>query len=182
MIRKYLALRTPHQECDSFLDIQWDDYKGYVLLIDVDNTIALRGSNEIDREIINKLRILRASGHIEDYCLVSNVVTRDLSRIDRVKGMAKQLNCGSVCAFYPNIKPKSLPYEEALQIMCAEASKAVMIGDQLMTDILGANKLGMKTVLVKPLGKDGWYTRPRRWMEKAIVLLRKLLKVSSPSH
>jgi predicted HAD superfamily phosphohydrolase YqeG len=34
-----------------------------------------------------------------------------------------------------------------------------MIGDQLATDIYGGNRVGMKTCLVDPFGKQEWITR-----------------------
>lgn len=177
MIRKYLALRTPDMEYYSFIDIPLNSetFKDKFLLIDVDNTIALKGELRVSNRVFRDLHRIRQSGWIKGYCLLSNVVTRSQKRIDRVKSIAYQLDCPYVCAFWPDIKPKPAPYQEALGKVGVEASGAVMIGDQLLTDILGANKLGIKTVLIRPMGKDGWYTLPRRWLEKVVVYLRDFL-------
>ncbi|MGX4645234.1 MULTISPECIES: YqeG family HAD IIIA-type phosphatase [Holzapfeliella] len=49
-------------------------------------------------------------------------------------------------------------------------AESLMIGDQILTDILAGNSAGMKTVLVKPLIKsDGWHTWLNRLVEKFIL-------------
>jgi ribonucleotide monophosphatase NagD (HAD superfamily) len=46
-------------------------------------------------------------------------------------------------------KPEPLLYEMAMQVLGVEAEDCLMIGDRPDTDILGAQKLGMKTALVR---------------------------------
>ncbi len=182
MIRSYLSLRTPHQECTSILEMCVDGFEGMYLLIDVDNTLCLRKTDEVDPAVVTFLHELQNSGAVKGVCLVSNVVTRSQRRIDRVARIAAKLECEYVCAFWPRTKPGPRPYREALSKVGAKPHQAVMIGDQLLTDILGANKLGMRTVWVRPMGPDHVITRPRRVWERQVVRLRHLFKVVSPPH
>ena len=51
-----------------------------------------------------------------------------------------------------------------------------MIGDQIMTDVRGANAAGIRSILVRPIvDTDGWNTRINRFFERRIMrtLLRK---------
>lgn len=55
-------------------------------------------------------------------------------------------------------------------------SDVLMVGDQLLTDIVAGNLAGVRTVLVKPLVKtDKWNTRINRCVEKFIFLFLDLL-------
>ena len=50
-----------------------------------------------------------------------------------------------------------------------------MVGDQLLTDVFGANRAGVKSVWVMPIiNSDGWNTRINRFFERK--LLKRLLK------
>ena len=182
MIRRYLSLRTPHQECTSLINFLQDfaGPKGAYLLIDVDNTLCLRGDDRIHPLILQGLKTLRDKGEVRGICLVSNVVSRSQDRIDRVSRIAQTIGCPYVCAFWPELKPKATPYRAALTKLGALPGEAIMVGDQRLTDVLGANRLGIRTVLVKPLGKDHVITRPRRVWESQVVRTSRLFKVTSP--
>ena len=46
----------------------------------------------------------------------------------------------------------------------------LMVGDQIMTDIRGANAAGIRNVLVQPIvDTDGWNTRINRFFERKIM-------------
>ena len=49
-------------------------------------------------------------------------------------------------------------------------NEIAILGDQLLTDIIGGNKLGIKTILVDPISKeDGIFTILNRRKEKKIL-------------
>lgn len=51
-----------------------------------------------------------------------------------------------------------------------DVEKTVFVGDQLLTDIFLANRIGMRSVFVKPIVEnDNIYTRINRWFERKIV-------------
>ena len=61
-------------------------------------------------------------------------------------------------------KPGVKGFREALEKSERQPSGALMVGDQIFTDILGANRAGIKTVLVKPIA---WGKNPGRILRYA---------------
>ncbi len=53
-------------------------------------------------------------------------------------------------------KPESITFQYALKRTQSTVTDSVMVGDMLMTDILGANGIGMPTVLVTQTGMTGY--------------------------
>jgi len=63
-------------------------------------------------------------------------------------------------------KPLPSGFRRALGVLCVDAHEAVVVGDQLFTDVLGAKLAGLEVILVDPLVRvDPWRTRPLRWLE-----------------
>ncbi|MCL5035570.1 MAG: HAD-IIIA family hydrolase [Chloroflexi bacterium] len=140
------------------------------ILLDVDNTIALVGSNIIEPEILEHLKKNMGRGFIEKICLVSNTMVGK-KRCNRVRKMAETLGSDYVCAGLFCPKPISKPFKSAMKKIDAQPSSCVMIGDQIFTDIFGAKRLGIFTILVKPLGSDSLASNifPRRGLEKYLL-------------
>lgn len=61
-------------------------------------------------------------------------------------------------------KPGVKGFREALEKTGRRAEEAVMVGDQIFTDTLGANRAGIKTVLVRPMA---WGKNPGRVLRYA---------------
>lgn len=73
-------------------------------------------------------------------------------------------------------KPSNRAFKQALKLMELAPKQAVVIGDQLLTDVLGGNRLGLHTILVRPidLRGEGFMTRFNRRIEgKIVAALRK---------
>ena len=51
-------------------------------------------------------------------------------------------------------KPKRAGYERAMARMGTNRSNTLFIGDQLFTDIWGANRTGLYSILVKPINPN----------------------------
>ena len=67
-------------------------------------------------------------------------------------------------------KPLPHGFRRALKVLELEPREAVVIGDQLFTDVLGAKLAGLEVILVDPLVRhDPWNTRPLRWIERAVM-------------
>jgi HAD superfamily phosphatase (TIGR01668 family) len=110
------------------------------VLVDVDETIAPRDCPELlagAREwlvglIESNIKII----------LVSN------NREARVKVVADALGVPFVCS---SLKPTPFGIKKALKIMKCNKKESILIGDQIFTDILGANLCGIRSILVDPL-------------------------------
>ncbi len=67
-------------------------------------------------------------------------------------------------------KPLGRAFRKAVRMMNVESADTVMIGDQLMTDVFGANRAGLESILVLPVKKkDGWATVLNRRIERRIM-------------
>jgi len=111
-----------------------------VLLLDLDNTLLPRDTNVVPDELKAWAAGLRERGF--SVCLVSN------NWHERVHHVASELGFDLVDKA---IKPLPFAFRRALRLENAKASETCVIGDQLFTDILGGNMLGMRTILVAPL-------------------------------
>lgn len=141
------------------------------ICLDVDNTLARRDSWQIEPQLLETLQGALKAGFIHKLCLLSNIGWGS-RRKRRVQQMAAQLGTEYYFAarFWEH-KPRSLPFRRALHMMEAQPAQTAIIGDQLFTDIAGGNKVGLYTILVRPLGPDHWSTRlsGRRLREARIL-------------
>ena len=83
-------------------------------------------------------------------CLLSNAAPL-AKRIQRVKIIEKQIGIKAV--FADKKKPSPDAFGQALDFLKLSPQESGMVGDRIFTDIIGANHIGMKTVLVKPLNR-----------------------------
>ncbi|MDR0501669.1 MAG: YqeG family HAD IIIA-type phosphatase [Coriobacteriales bacterium] len=129
------------------------------ILLDVDNTIVARGTNHIDALAKQWLEELRK----EDIriCLLSN----NWHKI--VHSYAAELGLPIV---YKAMKPLPFAFIKAKRKIGAKRKQTLVVGDQMITDVLGGNFLGMRTVLVLPLVKqDLWHTLLLRRLERTLL-------------
>ncbi len=149
----------------SKIDIQQDIVaKGYRnLLLDVDNTLLTRDTHEVPRDV--KFWLTQARNAGLTICLVSN------NWHESVYEVAKTLDLPIVAKA---VKPLPPAFLIALSKIQAKRKETVVIGDQLITDVLGAHFLGMKAYMVMPLVKqDLKHTLMLRHVERVIMGGRK---------
>jgi len=134
------------------------------LILDVDNTLIDYYRTMLDG-IEKWCKDLKNSGI--KMCIVSNT-----NKIDKVKKVANTLDIPFI-SFAK--KPSRRGLRKAMAILELEAEAVAVVGDQIMTDILGGNRAGMFTILTKPLDKkDIFITKVKRPFEKMII--RRYLK------
>ena len=64
----------------------------------------------------------------------------------------------------------SFGFLKAKKLMGLENANIAAIGDQIMTDVIGANRCKMFSILVKPINeKDIWITKLKRPLENKII-------------
>lgn len=133
---------------DMYIDSAYDiDYKGLYdkgyrgIIFDVDNTLVEHGAPVTERA--KKLfGDLKAMGY--NTCIISN------NKEYRVKPLADEV--GSLYVIKAG-KPSPKNYVKAMEYMNTDKSDTYFVGDQLFTDVWGANRAGIKSVLVKPIDK-----------------------------
>lgn len=110
------------------------------VLLDIDNTILTRDTHEVPRDVGHWLAKARDAGL--SFCLVSN------NWHEEVYKLANRLSLPIVAKA---VKPLPPAFLAALKKLGAKRSETVVIGDQLVTDVLGAHFLGMKAYMLAPL-------------------------------
>ncbi|EAX47876.1 HAD superfamily (subfamily IIIA) phosphatase, TIGR01668 [Thermosinus carboxydivorans Nor1] len=131
------------------------------IIFDLDNTIVPWNSLEMCPRITDWLNEVQARGF--KVAIVSNNWQK------RVKEIAQRFNLPFVSRAY---KPAKAGFRRALAVLGVQPHQAAVVGDQLFTDILGGNRLGLYTIWVKPLTtKEFIGTRIHRQFEKLAVLL-----------
>lgn len=66
-------------------------------------------------------------------------------------------------------KPSRRGFCRTLAVLGIGPQEAAMIGDQLLTDVMGGKRSGLYTVLVDPLGpEDSCSTKVNRWVERLL--------------
>lgn len=129
------------------------------VLLDIDNTILTRDTHEIPRDVKVWLGQARDAGLI--FCLVSN------NWHSGVYDMAQRIDLPIVAKA---IKPLPPAFLVARNKIGAKRKTTLMIGDQLITDVLGAHFLGMTAYMVCPLvEQDLKHTLLLRHIEKIFI-------------
>jgi uncharacterized protein len=135
----------PVYRCKSTYDIPFE--KLYEMgirgaIFDVDNTLVCHNAPADDRARCLFARLKKMG---MGTCIISN------NKEPRVKPFADVVGSPYVSRAG---KPFPGGYRRALQRMGIQDSQAVFIGDQIYTDIWGANLAGIRSILVRPLGKE----------------------------
>jgi HAD superfamily phosphatase (TIGR01668 family) len=134
------------------------------ILTDLDNTLLAWDEMDATHEIMNWFTLLEAEG-IKVMILSNNSEERvnRVARATRIPYLAKAK------------KPLSKNFKKALRELDSAPEETIMIGDQIMTDILGGNRQKLMTIFVRPVKEtDGLATKFNRFMER--IILKRLAK------
>jgi HAD superfamily phosphatase (TIGR01668 family) len=69
-------------------------------------------------------------------------------------------------------KPRRAPLRRVLEELAMPAGEVAIVGDRVFTDVLAGNRLGLYTVLVKPVNAEGRPCRHDRWQKLEVQLAR----------
>ena len=155
----------PNRYYDKKEDIPVEQYyeEGYRgILFDIDNTLVPHDEpvDEAARVFVKKLKELGFG-----ICLISN------NDEERVRTFADPLGVAYV---YKAWKPKREGYERGMEILGTDRSNTLFVGDQIFTDVYGANRAGIRTILVKPIHpKEEIQIVLKRYLEKIVLFFYK---------
>ncbi len=125
-----------------------------LLMLDFDNTIVPYTTNEPTDEMALWLKFMAESSI--QLCVVSN------SKRDRVKVFCKTY--GVDCITHAK-KPFSKGIRECLTRYGIPAKNCALAGDQIYTDVLGANCAGVQSILVKAINNHNFWLKARHVLE-----------------
>ncbi len=138
------------------------------LILDIDNTLIDYNRN-MDVKVKEWVEELKKQNI--KFCIVSNT-----NKIDKVKKVSEDLN---IPYFHFAKKPSKKGFLKAKNLMQLDEKNIAAVGDQIMTDVIGANRCNMFSILVEPISdKDIIITKIKRPIEKIIInkYLKKMKK------
>lgn len=128
------------------------------LIFDIDNTLVPHGAPADERAIRLFERLKRIGFRC---CLISN------NREPRVRMFNEKIQVDYV---YNAHKPAVKNYRRAMEIMGTDEKSTVFVGDQLFTDVWGAKRAGIPSILVKPIHpKEEIQIVLKRYLEKIVL-------------
>jgi HAD superfamily phosphatase (TIGR01668 family) len=157
-----IRLLTPDALADRVEDISVDqlramDVRGVAL--DLDNTIVPWHTADVTPGAAAWVGRLLAGGL--RVCLVTNNYANHSADVARDLGVP--IVAGA-------LKPIPTAFSRALAALQVPAPQSVVVGDQLFTDVLGGKLLGMRAILVRPIGgREFFTTRLMRIMERPLL-------------
>lgn len=134
---------------DSAYDIDYAKLYGRgfrALIFDIDNTLVPHGADATP-QAEDLLRNLRTMGF------------KVLLLSDNNRARVRQFNHSIHAPYiYDAHKPSPRAYKKAVQMIGVKPAEAIVVGDQLFTDILGANRARLASVFVRYIGygQPGW--------------------------
>jgi len=131
-----------------------EGYRG--LIFDVDNTLVPHNA-PADQQAKDLFSYLNHLGYF--FMFVSN------NKEPRVRDFCRDV--GGFGYVYLAGKPSPKGYVEAMERMGTNRENTLFIGDQILTDIWGANRAGVRNIMVRPV---------KKWHEEIQIILKRLLE------
>lgn len=156
-----LSCFYPDEYLDSTYVIDFDalyraGYRG--VIFDIDNTLVPHGApaDERARALFCHLKEIGF-----DCCLLSN------NQLPRIELFNQDIHV----KFIENAhKPSVKNYRKAMQMMGTNTGNTLFVGDQLFTDVYGARRTGIYSILVKPIHpKEEIQIVLKRYLERIVL-------------
>lgn len=133
------------------------------IILDVDNTILDLDKNPLDGidEWIKRIKLNKIK-----LCIASNS-----ANTVKLENISKRLDIPYIGK---SLKPLKNGLKKAIDILKLDKKNIAEIGDQLFTDVWGSNRLGLFSILVKPISKEKHILGEfRRKIERSILNKRR---------
>lgn len=138
-------------------DLEEKEIKG--IAIDVDNTL-IDYNQVVSDEVIDWVNKAKDAGY--KICILSN--SNNKSKVEKV---ANTLGLDYIMVAK---KPFKTGFKKVLKHLELSEKDVAVIGDQVFTDVLGANRMNMISIYVEPINKkEYWYTSWKRPIEAFIL-------------
>lgn len=152
----------PYKKIDFLFNEDFDEfYRNGVrgIIFDIDNTLV-EDNAILDNRASSFIELLKNKGF--KICIVSN------NGLERVRDFCSPLGIKYV---YNAKKPSKAGFVKAMRLMGTKRPDTISIGDQIFTDVLGANRAGIKSYLCEPINRktERKHIKLKRIFEKLIV-------------
>lgn len=134
------------------------------LILDVDNTLSTHHGQILTDGLEDWLKLMKENGI--RLTVLSN------SNEKRVKPFAEKIGLPYISL---GLKPLPFGYIRALKMSDSKRKNTAIVGDQIFTDVLGGQCVGVKTILLTPIKpEDGISFKIRRKLERMLFKLYKI--------
>jgi HAD superfamily phosphatase (TIGR01668 family) len=149
----YKSVLLPDYAASSVLQIPLQvllDRRVAHVIVDIDGTLVVRQSGQLDPAYVRYFETLRHAGV---GVTIGTNTRRDVSHI------AEAIGAGVVPRRWWTYKPMHHFYRAIIKSIGLEPQAIAMIGDRVLNDVVAANRLGLVTFWVLPLGKQpSWFS------------------------
>ena len=129
------------------------------LMLDLDNTLTTHDNPVPAEGVLSWIDVMRQAGIA--LMIVSN------NKPHRVQPFAAALGLPFVAE---GAKPLPKGFRQAQKRMQLPFSQLAVVGDQIFTDILGANLCGVKSIYVRPIQyEQKGFLKVKRWLERPFL-------------
>lgn len=158
LLKKFL----PNEHVQSVFEIRPSELKEKGIkgiITDLDNTLVAWDQKDATPEIVQWFKLMKENDI--QVTIISN------NNEERVTLFSEPLNIPFI---YSARKPLGQAFRKGQEVMNLKREEIVVVGDQLLTDVLGGNRAGLHTILVVPIVKsDGFLTRINRKIERRLL-------------
>ena len=135
-----------------------NEYNIKALLLDVDNTMSTHHGTVLTDGLLEWIAKMQASG-------IKLMVLSNSKRF-RIEPFAARIGLPFISL---GCKPLPTGYLRGVKALGEKRKNVAIVGDQIFTDILGGNVVGVKSILLTPIKlEDGWSFKVRRKLEKKL--------------
>ena len=128
------------------------------LLLDVDNTMSTHHGTILTDGLLEWIAEMQKGGI--KLVVLSNSVKK------RIEPFAARIGLDFISS---GAKPLPFGYIRGAKRLSVKNKNIAIVGDQIFTDVLGGNLVGMKTILLTPIKlEDSYGFRFKRWLEKIV--------------
>ncbi len=155
-------LLMPNQQLNDIFEIDTAYLKSIGikgLITDMDNTLVAWSDRNVYPRLAEWFADLKKQGF--KLCIVSN------NSEEKGGQIAREVD---IPAIWYAVKPRRKAFRRALEKMDLKPEEAAVVGDQIFTDVLGGNRLGLYTILVNPISeKEFIWTKFPRMVERYLL-------------
>lgn len=162
-------LLKPKIKLEKITDITPEILKKYNILnliLDVDNTLSTHHGEILTDGLPEWLEFMKCEG--------INLVILSNSKEQRVKPFAEKINLEYISLA---LKPLPFGFIRVLNKYNFKRKNTAIVGDQIFTDVLGGNLVGIKTILLTPIKLES--TAGFKFKRKIERLVFKLYKIEN---
>ena len=129
------------------------------LILDVDNTLSTHHGQVLTEGLEEWLDLMRENG------IKMTVLSNSTSK--RLEPFAKKIGLDYISL---GLKPLPFGYIRALRTLNSKKKDTAIVGDQIFTDTLGGNLVGVKTILLTPIKPEtSLRFRMKRKVERLVI-------------